>query len=257
MQRGAGDATSTRARGGEAARRGEKKSEALARRILHDILSRRLRPGSMLPPEASMLDEYDVGRTTLREALRILEVQGVLTIRPGPGGGPMVADAGSRGYARTSSLFFQAGGVRIIDVLEARRLLEPVMARLAAENRDAAGIARMEEAVAMLDGAGSGASAFKVASRSFLDAVADLAGQPVLSLFCRALDEVVSDRMARLAFPAGRRAGAAAQLAAVGRAIIRGNPQAAERLMREHMADHNRCATESRNGGVRSVVAWG
>lgn len=256
MSRGASAAVSPRAVA-VASRRTEKKSEALARRILGDILARRLRPGSMLPPEAAMLDEYDVGRTTLREALRILEVQGMLTIRPGPGGGPVVAEGGSRGYARTSSLFFQAGGVRLIDVLEARRHLEPVIARLAAESRDRQGAARVEAAVALLESGDTGTAAFREAGRRLLDAIADMAGQPVLGLFCRALDEVASERMQRLAFPPGRRAEAAAQLAAVGRAVLRGNAAAAERLMREHMADHNRCASESRNGGVRSVVAWG
>jgi DNA-binding FadR family transcriptional regulator len=257
MSRGAIAAAPPQPRAAVASRRGEKKSEGLARRILQDILARRLRPGSMLPPEAVMLDEYGVGRTTLREALRILEVQGILTIRPGPGGGPVVAEGGSRGYARTSSLFFQAGGVRLIDVLEARRHLDPLLARLAAENRDSAEVARVEAAVAMLESGDTGAAAYREASRRLLEALAAMAGQPVLSLFCRALDEVASERMQRLAFPASRRGEAAAQLAAVGRAVIRGNGAAAERLMREHMADHNRCASESRNGGVRSVVAWG
>lgn len=204
-----------------------------------------------------MLREYDVGRTTLREALRILEVQGLLSIRPGPGGGPVITEAGSRSYARTSSLFFQAGGVRLLDVLEARRMLEPVMARLAAENRDGRGIARMEEAMALLEsGAEASAATFKEATRSFFDAIAELAGQPVLSLFCRALDEVASDRLGRLAFPVNRRGEVAERLGAIARAVIRGNAAAAERLMREHMAEHNRRASESRSG-VRSVVAWG
>ncbi len=256
MSRGASVATSPHSHAGTQ-RRTEKKSEGLARRILADVLRRRLPAGTVLPSEAEMLRQYDVGRTTLREALRILEVQGLLTIRPGPGGGPVVAAAGSRGYARASSLYFQAGGVRLLDVLEARLHLEPVMARLAAENRDRAGIARMEEVVALLEGgAEASAAEFKEATRRFFDVLADLAGQPVLSLFCRALDEVVGDRLTRVPFPANRRGHAAAQLAALGRAVNRGNGAAAERLMREHMAEHNRCANGGRNG-VHSVVAWG
>src|SRR5581483_8404116 len=116
MSRGASVATSPRSHAATP-RRTEKKSEGLARRILADVLQRRLPPGTVLPSEAEMLRQYDVGRTTLREALRILEVQGLLTIRPGPGGGPVIAAAGSRGYARASSLYFQAGGVRLLDVL--------------------------------------------------------------------------------------------------------------------------------------------
>jgi len=249
---------STGARVATPPRRGEKKSEVLARRILRDVVGRRLRPGSMLAAEALMLQEYEVGRTTLREALRILEVQGVLSIRPGPGGGPVVAEAGSRGYARTSSLFFQAGGVRLLDVMEARLEMEPLMARLAAENRDQRAAERVQRAVARVE-AGENASAaeFTEAGRAFLEAVADAAGQPVLSLFCRALDQVVSERISRFVLPVRKRGEAVARQAAIGRAIVRGNAAAAERLMREHVADWNRCAAEGRSGGIRSVVSWG
>jgi GntR family transcriptional repressor for pyruvate dehydrogenase complex len=241
-----------------AGKRGEKKSEALARQILRDITARRLRPGAMLPPEATMLADYEVGRTTLREALRILEVQSVLSIRPGPGGGPVVGEADHRGYARVSSLFFQAGGVRLLDVMEARVEMEPAMARLAAERRDPQALQGIQQAMTRLEqSVNASAAQFKEAGRVFLEAVAEAAGQPVLSLFCRALDQVVSERMARFCVPADRRAGAVAQQVAIGRAILRGSGATAERLMREYMLDHNRCAAEGRSGGVKSVVSWG
>jgi DNA-binding FadR family transcriptional regulator len=239
-------------------RRGEKKSEVLARQILHDVLARRLRPGAMLTPEATMLQEYEVGRTTLREALRILEVQGILAIRPGPGGGPVIAEAGSRGYARTSSLFFQATGMRLLDVMEARLVLEPVMARLAAENRDERRSAVLRQAVEQLEAAERlSAAGFAAATRAFHEAVNHLACLPVLALFGHALDDVVTERLSRSAYPASKRGDAAARLAAIGRAILRGNAAAAERLMREHMREYNRFTAESRGGGVKSVVAWG
>jgi DNA-binding FadR family transcriptional regulator len=239
-------------------RRSEKKSEVLARQILRDVLARRLQPGTMLPSEASMVQDYEVGRTTLREALRILEVQGILGIRPGPGGGPIVSEAGSRSYARTSSLFFQAGGVRLLDVMEARMVLEPVMARLAAEQRNGTTDPALREAVEQLAaGERLSAARFAAATRAFHDAVAALAGQAVLALFCRALDDVVSERTSRFAYPAHKRDVAAARLVTVGKAILRGNAAAAERLMREHMDEHNRCTAEARGGGVKSVVAWG
>jgi len=239
-------------------RRSEKKSEALARQILRDVVSRRLQPGTMLASEAAMLEDYEVGRTTLREALRILEVQGILGIRPGPGGGPIVAEAGSRGYARTSSLFFQATGVRLLDVMDARLVLEPVIARLAAERRNGAPDAALQAAVEQLvDGERLSAARFAAATRAFHDAVTKLAGQPVLALFGRALDDVVTERTTRFAYPAHKRGEAAARLVSIGRAVLRGNASAAERLMRDHMRDYNRCTAEGRGGGVKSVVAWG
>ena len=49
------------------------------------IRAEKLQPGSLLPSEAVMLKEYGVGRASLREALRVLEVNGLITVKPGPG----------------------------------------------------------------------------------------------------------------------------------------------------------------------------
>ena len=94
-------------------RRTEKLSEVLAREIVRDL--RDLEPSTMLPPEAVMLDKYRVGRASLREALRLLEVQGLIVIRPGPGGGPMVAQADSVHYGRMSSLYYHMVGATYHD----------------------------------------------------------------------------------------------------------------------------------------------
>jgi hypothetical protein len=59
-----------------------KTSESVARDIVHDIVSGGLRTGDRLAPEAAMLDQYGVSRESLREALRLLEAQGLITIRP-------------------------------------------------------------------------------------------------------------------------------------------------------------------------------
>jgi DNA-binding FadR family transcriptional regulator len=240
-----------------ATRRVEKKSEVLARTIVADILARRLQPGTTLPPEAAMLRDYDVGRTTLREALRILEVQGMLGIRPGPGGGPVVAEPSSRSYARTSSLFFQASGVRLIDVMEARLAVEPMLARRAAENRDPVAAQRLRQVAERFESTSANGSDFGDAAKAMHLAITDMAGNPVLGLFCRALDDLVAERMERFAYPARKRPLAVARQVAICRAVLRGNAAAAERLMREHMQDYNQCAAEGRGGGIKSVVSWG
>ena len=73
-------------------RRAVKVAESVAREILHDIADRQLPPGATLPSEAEMVETFNVARASLREALRILEVYGLIRIKPGPGGGPVVAD---------------------------------------------------------------------------------------------------------------------------------------------------------------------
>src|SRR6516165_7115435 len=67
--------------------RNVKRSEMLAQEIVEEIIAKGLNPGDLLPPEAEMLSHYGVGRASLREALRLLESQGLVTLKPGPGGG--------------------------------------------------------------------------------------------------------------------------------------------------------------------------
>ena len=63
----------------------------VAQRIMHDVFAGR-KPGNLLLPERTMLEKYQTGRGTLREALRLLEFQGVIALKPGPRGGPVLQD---------------------------------------------------------------------------------------------------------------------------------------------------------------------
>src|SRR5437773_215365 len=88
-------------------RKSRKVAEFIARSIVADILARDLAPGTVLPGEAEMMSTFSVGRFTLREALRLLEVQGVVTLRPGPKGGPVVAGVTADDFADPLSLHLQ------------------------------------------------------------------------------------------------------------------------------------------------------
>ncbi len=70
--------------------RAEKVPELVARTILREIVQQGLSAGDRLPPEATMLAHFGVGRGSLREGLRILEIHGLIKIKPGPQGGPVV-----------------------------------------------------------------------------------------------------------------------------------------------------------------------
>ena len=127
--------------------RSGKISETIARDILDDIVQRKLPPGNMLASEAVMLDRYGVGRASLREALRILEIHGLIKIKPGPRGGPVVAEVTSADLGRSATFFFHAIGATFADLLSARLAIEPMMARLAATNLTAAGAEELKRAV--------------------------------------------------------------------------------------------------------------
>jgi len=118
---------------GSVAQRTEKVAESIARQILQDIQRNHLEPGSMLPPENAMVERFGVGRGSLREALRILEVNGLVTLKPGPRGGPVVAAHDPGNFGQMMTLHLQSLGATYRQLLEARLEHEVVLARKAAE----------------------------------------------------------------------------------------------------------------------------
>src|ERR1700674_4372171 len=115
-------------------RRSPKTSERVALEIVHEISGRGLRPGDHLPLEAAMVEGYGVSRASLREALRLLEVQGLIRIKPGPAGGPQVGTVDAANLARTASMYCHLGAATYGQLLRAQALFEPLCATLAAEH---------------------------------------------------------------------------------------------------------------------------
>ena len=72
--------------------------------------------------------QYGVGRDSLREALRILEVQGLITIHRGPGGGPKVAGIDPAYLACTATLYFHLSGATYDEMFETWFMIEPAVA---------------------------------------------------------------------------------------------------------------------------------
>src|SRR3954468_22441547 len=124
--------------------RRQKTAMIIARRIVDDVRRGGYSVGDRLPAEKQMLEDYQVGRGTLRESLRFLELQGVISLKPGPGGGPTVEKPESSTLATTLLLMLQFENARFDTIVEARRGLEPLMARLAAERIDETDLQRLE-----------------------------------------------------------------------------------------------------------------
>ena len=238
-------------------RRGEKLYETVAREIVRRIRAEKLQPGSLLPSEAVMLKEYGVGRASLREALRVLEVNGLITVKPGPGGGPVVASVESREFGRMASLYFQMGGMTFRELMEARLVVEPMMARLASERRDPALVAELQEAVTTAGSVRlSDDVAYLSTSADFHAVVARMSGNRILDLVGGALLEIFYDRVGGMLFPVSRRGAVCNAHASIAEAISVGNAELAETLMREHMVEYVEYAKRRHPALLDEVVDW-
>jgi DNA-binding FadR family transcriptional regulator len=227
-------------------------SEAIARDIVRRIGAERLPPGTQLPPEAKMLEEYRVGRGSLREALRILEVHGLISIKPGPRGGPTVDQVHTRNFGRMASLFFQMDGVTFRELIEARLIMEPILARRAAERAEPELVAEL----ARFDHAGRTDEDYLRHALDFHQVVALMSGNRIMSLFGQSIADVVHDRVNDSLYPKSRRREVLAAHGRIARAIAAGDADLAERLMREHMEDYVAQAKRRHPGLMQEVVDW-
>jgi len=104
-----------------------------------------LRPGDQLPPERQLAEQFQVSRASVREALRSLELLGIVDTRAG--GGTFVHQAQPDDLARPLSSLI-ARGHTVADVIDVRGLIEPAVAERAARNITAEEIAELREIIA-------------------------------------------------------------------------------------------------------------
>jgi DNA-binding FadR family transcriptional regulator len=234
-------------------KRGAKVAEALAQEIVHEIVSRKLAPGTLLRSEAQMLEDYGVGRGSLREALRILEVHGLITMKPGRNGGPMVVEVRTRDFGRMSTLFFHMAGMTFQQLIDARLVMEPIMARLAAERRgqELEGQVPLAKTTPVDDDA-----AYFAATSEFHKTLASMSGNPVLNLMCMSLEDIFQDQVSGLLFPKSKRRRVLEVHQDIATAISEGRADDAETLMRQHMQEYAEYVRKRRGPLMDEVVDW-
>ena len=106
------------------------------------IADGRLKPGDQLPPERVLAETFGVSRTSVREALRALELRGLITGKQG--GGTFVRSVSAEDLVRPMASALLAGKREIAELFELREMIEPPIARKAAERAEPRHLAELE-----------------------------------------------------------------------------------------------------------------
>lgn len=109
-----------------------KASDILAGQLRALILGQSMSPGDSLPSESEIMTQYGFSRQTVREALRLLEVDGLIVVRRGPKGGVRVARPDASQVSRSLGTLFAVRQTSLADLFAFRLLLEPEVAAEAA-----------------------------------------------------------------------------------------------------------------------------
>jgi GntR family transcriptional repressor for pyruvate dehydrogenase complex len=207
------------------------------------IISGELSEGDSLGREPDLVERFGVSRPSLREALRILEAEGLITVVRGVLGGVIVHEPDERMTARTAALLLTARNVSLADVFEARALLEPVAARVVASGR--ARKSSAAELQALIEPqllAIQDPDAFGKANARFHERLVSLAGNQTLTIVAEMLNEIVARAVAEVSRGDGgadtaatRRRGIRSQERLV-ELIKAGDGTGAEEHWRAHMA---------------------
>jgi GntR family transcriptional regulator, transcriptional repressor for pyruvate dehydrogenase complex len=245
------------AEGGRAmpARRVRKTSELIARDLALEIVENELPEGTALPTEHEMIERFQVGRTTMREALRILETRGVIKIKPGRTGGPIVLRPRSENLSEALALVLQFEGASLSDVLLARQALEPMIYGLAAEHISDGELGLLRTHVEAMRAQASGGG-WLARHAAFHTAIAHASGSIVLRVFSDSLISIFDGAEAGVTYSTRRRQAALASHQAILDALGRRDRTAAEAASAEHVAEIGRYWKSRYPSLFTSPVRW-
>jgi GntR family transcriptional regulator, transcriptional repressor for pyruvate dehydrogenase complex len=128
--------------------------DVLAEQLRRTIIDGQLEEGSRLPSERELVDQTGLSRGSVREALRMLQVEGLARPRPGRFGGNIVTRPDNNSMAHFVGQFVLSRRIPLRALQETRETIEPALARLAAANRteeDLAKLRALNEALAAPD----------------------------------------------------------------------------------------------------------
>jgi DNA-binding FadR family transcriptional regulator len=223
-------------------RGGMKRPVRIAEEIKDWIVVRGLKPGDRLPGERELIDLFQASKGTIREALRVLETQGLVRSRTGPGGGTFVeALSGARAMELLGNYFFFQNPT-IGDIYALRRILEPELGASIVGRLQEPDFKRLEQTMQIYVDPPKDLEEERRQRHAELDfhsILVDYCPNPVLAFMCRFLQSLLRDltvckRIYETPNPDLRETGLTYQVRLL-RALRREDAAAAREILYEHM----------------------
>ena len=237
-------------------RRPQKTDLIVAKSIVDDSHTQGQTTGDRLPPERVMLENHQIGRGTLREALRYLELQGIIALKPGPGGGPIIDKPDAGHFANGLLLLLQFSTAPFSTVVEARRDLEPVMARHAASRMTDDQLQRLAETVEVMRCKLDDRDVFLESNRQFHEVIAWSSANSVYGFLIDALIGIVDGTQLGVSYPDSRRKAILGAHDRILSALQAHDGDATEEAMAEHMTEFVRYMQRRYQDVLDQTVTW-
>lgn len=208
-------------------------TDAVVENIQSLIVDQRLAPGAALPAERELAAMLGVSRNVLREALGVLGHRGLISSRPGSGN--FVARPTGKVARDAIQLLLDSGGFDLVQLCEARIVIEPELAALAALKADEHDKECLNGRMQALADSANSASQHAEADVAFHEELARIAEQPVLRAIVETLWDPVSRGMAAGAEVVRAVSDSDAQHRRILASVVNGEPEAARQAMTDHL----------------------
>ncbi|MEV0595742.1 FadR/GntR family transcriptional regulator [Nonomuraea cavernae] len=237
--------------------RPQKAAMLIAQRIINDAIKQGLGPGDLLSAEKSMLETYGTGRGTLREALRLLEVQGVISLKPGPKGGPVLQTPDASHLSSTVILLMQLKEAPFRSIVEVRSAMEPMISRLAAERISNESLDELGATIQLMSDDMDDEDTFLEANKRFHDVIAWSSGNPLFGYLVESLLGIMDGTVIGIDYPPIRRKAILKAHGEIFKALTSRDPKQSEERMREHIQEYVTYAERKFPNVLGQVIRWG
>ena len=210
---------------------------------------------STRPPKAALL-VAQTGRGTLREALRLLEFQGVITLKPGPRGGPVLQDPDASHLASNLVLLMQLKSAPFRNIVEVRTAMEPMISSLAAERMDDEALTDLEGTITQMREEIEDQHSFLDANKRFHDIIAWSSGNALFGYIIDSLSGIMDGTAIGIDYPSHRRQAILKAHIAIFDALKARDPERAEARMREHIGAYERYAARKFPQVLQETIPW-
>jgi DNA-binding FadR family transcriptional regulator len=211
-------------------------ADAMADALRSGILSGEIARGSMLPTERELASESGLSRGSVREALKTLAIEGLVSSKVGRHGGYLVQEPPREAVVKSLDVFIRGRGIQQNSLLEVRAIIEPECAALAAGRRDADTLGHLRELTNRMASLTEDIPTFLDHNIDWHVAIAEALGNLVLSSVMTAISTNIRTATSITDYASGEMMRAAQHLhEVVVTAIADGDAEAAHRRMRRHI----------------------
>lgn len=220
--------------------------DVLAEHLRDRILKREIAEGEALPPERDLVQQTGLTRTAVREALRMLAAEGLIQTKPGRSGGSVVTLPSDDSVASAIHRFVKGRRISLRSLQETREVLEPFLARLAAERRSEAQLQEMRRLHQELVATAGNFREFTLVNLKWHTAIARASGNELLATLLYSISHGV--QLATMAEEYDTPETRQLVIKVHGRvtdAIADRRPDLAERAMRQHIVGASQASSKS------------